>query len=235
MGSLSRGSLIGFLPFLGRKEFVMAIEPKELMQAPRFEGIGSFSYCRPGNEEWKPSFVFEFLGGQISVEVDESEVSNPPSVGTLFAVGGYIRYSTRNAAVSLVSTVKKPLGTTLESLSSEQMAQYARGIRVWGVGVVHSRDSATMGRVTYNRATLKWCGATYDFRKLTPEIYQRIPSAGKFVRFELDLSIREEKNTTGQLVLIHFPSLKSVSVEELSTGSVASSAAAKAAVPPAKV
>ena len=27
------------------------------MQAPRFEGIGSFVYCCAGNENWKPSYV----------------------------------------------------------------------------------------------------------------------------------------------------------------------------------
>ena len=89
----------------------MAIEPKELMQAPRFEGIGSFVYCRAGNENWKPSFVIEFFGGQLSVEIDESEVSNPPSPGTMFLIGGTVRQNGRNGTVSLVSNIKKQLAT----------------------------------------------------------------------------------------------------------------------------
>ena len=209
----------------------MAIEPRELLQAPRFEGIGSFVYCRPGNEEWKPAFVFETLGSQISVEVDESEVSNPPAAGTLFLVGGTIRHNRYNGSVSLVSSVKRSLGSTAENLPPEQMEQFIRGIRVWGVGIVHAKDSAVVNRTTYSKATLKWHGATHEFKRLTPEVYQRIPSAGKYVRFELGLSVREERNQTGQMVLIQFPSLKSVKLDELATGSVP----AKPAVPPPKV
>ena len=219
----------------------MAIEPKELMQAPRFEGIGSFVYCRPGNEEWKPSYVIEFFGGQMSVEVEESEVSSPPAPGAMFLIGGNVRHNARNGTVSLVSTVKKHLAASSDGMSQDQLEQYVRGLRIWGVGIVHSRDSVVMNRTTYNKATLKWQGATHEFRKLTPEIYQRIPSAGKYIRFDLGLSVKEERNQTGQSVLLQFPSLASVKVDELATGSVPSAAATAAAgtppkppIPPAK-
>jgi len=205
----------------------MAIEPKELMQAPRFEGIGSFVSCRPGNEEWKPSFVFEFLGGQMSVEVEESEAANPPTVGALFAVGGHVRYNNRYGSVSLVSTVKKQLGATVESLSPDQMEQFLRGVRVWGVGIVHARTTSTMNRTTYSKATLKWHGATHEFRMLPPEVYGKIPSVGRYVRFELGISVREER-IEGRLTTVTYPSLKSAAFDDLATGSVA----AKPAVPP---
>jgi len=56
----------------------MAITSKELMQAPKFEGLGKYVYCRAGNGDWAPTYTFEFFGGQVSVEVEESEVLNPP-------------------------------------------------------------------------------------------------------------------------------------------------------------
>ena len=67
-----------------------------------------------------------------------------------------------------------------------------------------------------------------------------VPSAGKYVRFELGLSVREERNPTGQMVLIHFPSLSSIQIDELATGSVPAGMASgavppKAPAPPAKV
>jgi len=198
----------------------MTIESRELMQSPRFEGIGSFVYCRPGNEEWKPSYVIEFFGGQMTVEVDESEVHNPPAVGAMFLIAGNLRHNSRNGSVSLVSSVKKPLADSPESLTQAQMEQYVRGLQVSGVGIVHSKDSVSVNRQTYSKATLKWQGATHEFRKLTPELYQRIPAIGKYVRFELGLSVKEEKNLTGQSVLIQFPSLVSIKADELSTGSV---------------
>ena len=198
----------------------MAIESRELMQPPRFEGIGSFVYCRPGNEEWKPSYVIEFFGGQMTVEVDESEVHNPPVVGAMFLIAGNLRHNSRNGSVSLVSSVKKPLADSPESLTQAQMEQYVRGLQVSGVGIVHSKDSVSVNRQTYSKATLKWQGATHEFRKLTPELYQRIPSIGKYVRFELGLSVKEERNLTGQSVLIQFPTLASIKADELSTGSV---------------
>ena len=211
----------------------MAIEPKELMQSPRFEGLGSFVYCRPGNEDWKPSYVIEFFGGQISVEVEESEVLNPPAVGTMFLIGGSIRHNGRNGSVSLVSSVKKLLAPTAEGLAQDQMQQYVGGLRIWGVGIIHAKDSVVVNRVTYSKATLKWQGATHEFRKLTPEMYQRIPGVGKYVRFDLGLSVKEERNQTGQSVLIQFPSLVSVKAEDLLTGSVASGAVGSKPAAPA--
>ena len=202
----------------------MAIEARELIQSPRFEGLGSFLYCRPGNEEWKPSYMIEFYGGQLSVEVEDTEVSNPPAVGTIFQFAGSIRHNSRNGSVSLVTSSKKQLAASPESLTPEQMEQFVRGLRISGVGIVHAKDSVSMNRQTYNKATLKWQGATHEFRKLTPETYQRIPGVGKYVRFELGLSVRDERNLTGQSVVIQMPSLVSVKAEELATGSIPSGA-----------
>ena len=222
----------------------MAIERKELMEAPRFEGIGSFVYCRPGNDEWKPSYVMEFYGGQISVEVEDLEVSNPPVPGTMFLIGGRIRHNSRNATVSLVTETKKQLAVTWQDLTSEQMDIFVRGLRIWGVGNVHSKDSFTStgpSRQTYLKTTLRWHGSTHEFKKLSPEVYQRLPAPGKYIRFELGISVREERNRDGQMVVLQFPSLASVTVDELATGSVPSAAATAAAgtppkppIPPAK-
>ena len=212
----------------------MAIETKELLQSPRFEGLGSFVYCRPGNEDWKPSYTIEFFGGQINVEVEESEVLNPPAVGTMFLISGHVRHNSRNGSVSLVVSTKRFLAVSSESLTPEQMQQYVGGLRIWGVGIVQAKESVSMNRVTYNKATLKWQGATHEFRKLTPEVYQRIPGVGKFVRFDLGLSVKEERNPTGQSVVVQFPILVSLKMDDLATGSVASSAAASS-VPPAGV
>ena len=210
----------------------MAIEPKELGQAPRFEGLGSFVLCRPGNDDWKPSYMIEFFGGQVSVEVDESEVSNPPVPGTMFLIAGSIRHNSRNSTVSLVTTAKKHIAASQEALTAEQWEQYVRGLRISGVGIVHAKDSVMFQKQTYSKATLKWQGATHEFRKLTPEIYLRIPGAGKYVRFNLGLSVREEKNPTGQLVVYQMPSLVSINAEELATGSVPSGGAPKPPTPP---
>ena len=154
----------------------------------------------------------------MSVEVDESEVYNPPATGAMFLIAGNLRHNSRNGSVSLVSSVKKPLADSPESLTQAQMEQYVRGLQVSGVGIVHSKDSVSVNRQTYSKATLKWQGATHEFRKLTPELYQRIPAVGKYVRFELGLSVKEERNLTGQSVLIQFPPLASIKADELSDG-----------------
>jgi len=99
------------------------------------------------------------------------------------------------------------------------------------VGVVHSKESATVNRVTYLKTTLKWQGATHEFKKLTPEIFQQLPSPGKYIRFELALAVKEERNETGQTGLLQLPWLLSVKLDELVTGSVP----AKPPIPPAKV
>jgi len=36
---------------IGRKDFRMAITARELMEAPRFEGLGKFVYSRPANKK----------------------------------------------------------------------------------------------------------------------------------------------------------------------------------------
>jgi hypothetical protein len=216
---------------VGRKEFFVAIESKELVQSPRFEGLGSFVYCRPGNDEWKPSYTLEFFGGQLSVEVEDSEVSNPPAVGTMFLIGGNIRHNSRNGSVSLVTSSKKLVAASQDTLSPEQLELYVRGLRIWGVGIVHAKESVVMNRQTYSKTTLKWQGATHEFRKLPPEVYQRIPSVGKYVRFELGLSVKEERNQTGQSVLVQFPSLASIKQDDFALGSVGASSSG-GTVPP---
>jgi hypothetical protein len=144
----------------------------------------------------------------------------------MFLIGGTVRQNGRNGTVSLVSNIKKQLATSLESMSPDQIAQFVQGLRVWGTGIVHSKDSVTMDRRTYNKATLKWQGATHEFKKLTPEIYQQLPAAGKYIRFELSLSVREERNQTGQLGLLQFPSLVSVKADDIAIGSIPSTTAA---------
>ena len=210
----------------------MAISPKELMQGPRFEALGKFVYARQGSEGRSASFMFEFLGAQASVEVEESEALNPPEVGSMFLVVGNVRRNGYNGAVLLVAESKKFVSQTEEGLTSEQMGLYVLGLRIKGVGVIETKSSVSMNRATYMKATLKWQGATHEFRNLSPELYQRIPSVGKYVRFEMGLLVHEERNQTGQTVLIQKPSLLSVQLEELSTGSVPASGSSSGAVPP---
>jgi len=73
----------------------MAISANELMQPPRFEGLGKFVYARPGSGDWSPTYTFEFLGAQLNVEVEESEAANPPIPGTMFHIIGHLRSSQR--------------------------------------------------------------------------------------------------------------------------------------------
>jgi len=197
----------------------MAITPKELIQPPMFEGLAKYVYCRPGNGEWSPTYTFEFFGGQVSVEVDEAEVLTPPVPGTMFWVSGYVRRSVRNGTITLAATDKKFVAKDESSMTAEQLEQYVRGLPIRGVAIVEDKQSTMMNRVTYMSATLRWQGATHQFKKLTPEIYQRIPTKGP-VRFEMAMMVREERNTDGQLVVLQVPSLVSVQMETMATGSV---------------
>ncbi|MDR0327737.1 MAG: hypothetical protein LBI05_05525 [Planctomycetaceae bacterium] len=54
-----------------------------------------------------------------------------------------------------------------------------------------------------------WQGATHQFKKLTPEMFQRIPQKG-YVRFEMGLLVREERNQDGQMIILQIPTLVSV-------------------------
>jgi hypothetical protein len=190
----------------------MTIEMKELMQAPKFEGYGTFVMCRPGSGDWPPNYLFEFFGGQVSLEVEESETLDPPAVGSSFFLSGKVRYNPRNGTVSLLADEKK----FIAAISAEQ---YVSGLRIKGVGIVEQKISTTMNRQTFLKATLKWHGAVHEFRKLSPELFQRLPNRGGAVRFELGLLVQTERNLTGQSVQLQVPSLVSVQLDNLS-GSV---------------
>jgi hypothetical protein len=202
----------------------MAITPKELMLPPSFEGLAKFVYARSGNGDWSPSFTFEFFGGQVSVEVDESESLNPPTPGAIYQIAGSVRRSTRNGSITLAATEKKFVAPDISALSSEQMEQFVRGLPIRGVGVFEDKQAFQMARQTFMSATLRWQGATHQFKKLTPEMFQRIPQKG-YVRFEMGLLVREERNQEGQMIILQIPTLVSVQVDQLVTGSVPSPAA----------
>ena len=219
----------------------MGITPRELMQPPKFEGLGKYVYCRPGNGDWSPTYTFEFFGGQVSVEVDESEIANPPVVGSMFQISGHLRRSSRNGSISLAATEKKFVSASDSDLSLEQAERYVGGLRIYGVGVVKDKQSSMIGRgPAFLSATLEWQGATHQFKKLTPEMYTRIPSPGKggdrrdsaYVRFELGILVREERNIEGQMVVLQIPSLVMISREELVTGSVPSGTVASGGTSP---
>ena len=209
----------------------MAIIARELMQPPLFEGLGKFVYSRPANGDWPASFTFEFFGGQMSVEVSESEILNPPAVGAFFLVSGTVRRNTRNGTVSLSASEKKFVANDAGALTEEQTQQYVSGLRIRGVGVVKDKQSSQIGRgPTYLSCVLEWQGATHLFKKLTPELYQRIPSPSKagerapsYVRFELTMLVRDDTNDNGQRIVQQVPSLTWIQSEPLSSGSTASS------------
>jgi len=211
----------------------MAITARELMQPPVFEGLGKFVYCRGASGDWPASFSFEFFGGQMSVEVDESELQNPPAVGAFFFITGNVRRNTRNGTISLAAMEKKFVANDVSALSEEQTQQYVNGLRIRGVGIVKDRQSSQIARgPTYYSAVLEWQGATHRFSGLTPELYQRIPVPGKgvdrvpaYVRFELTMLVRDERNDNGQRIVQQIPSLTWIQLEPLSTGSVAGSSA----------
>jgi len=210
----------------------MTISHKELMQSPHFEALGKFVYARPGYDGRNPSFMFEFFGAQASIEVEEEELLNPPAVGSMFLVIGNLRRNGYNGAVSLVTESKKFVSASEENLSPEHQGLYISGLRIKGVGVVEAKSSSVFNRQTFIKVTLKWQGAIHEFRGLSPEIYQKIPSVGKFVRFELGLLVHEERNQGGQTVVFQKPSLLSVQLEELSTGSIPSTATSATSGPP---
>ena len=200
----------------------MTITLKELMQPPKFEGLGKFVYARAANGEWAPTFTFEFFGGQVSVEVDDSEVASPPAIGSMFSIAGHVRRSNRNGSITLAATEKKFVSQDSSGLSEEQTGQYAHGLSFRGVGVVKAKDSTQIGRQpAFLSSTLEWQGATHQFKRLTPEIYQRIPAVSRdprepsYVRFELAMLVREERNTDGQLVALQIPSLTSIQLDSL--------------------
>jgi hypothetical protein len=204
----------------------MAIEMKELAQHPVFEGLGVFAYAREATETRKSAFVFESFGGQVSVEVEESEYLNPPVVGSLFQIVGTARRNNWNGTMSLLASGKRLVAS---SLTVEHTEAYTSGLVIRGVGKVESRSSSVVQRKTYSKATLSWVGAMHEFRSLPPEIYQRIPVAGSYVRFELGLQPLEVRNQdTGQIQIVHKPTLLGIRQDTFASGSVPSSAAASA-------
>ena len=219
----------------------MGITPKELMQHPKFEGLGKFVYARPANGEWAASFTFEFFGGQVSVEVEESESLNPPAVGSMYFIAGELRRNTRNGTIALSAKTHRFVAANEDSLTAEQVEQYVRGFLIHGVGKVEDKNSfQPPGRQqsAFLSVTLKWQGAIHKFKSLPPELYQRVPGKGCYVRFELSMRVREERNLDGQMIVQQIPSLEGITLDKLETGSVPSSSVgtppAKPAVPPVK-
>jgi hypothetical protein len=213
----------------------MGITNKELMQTPKFEGLGKFVYARPGNGDWAPTFTFEFFGGQVSVEVGESESLNPPAVGTMYFIQGDLRRNARNGTITLGAKSHKYVAVNEDGLSMEQTDQYVRGLVIRGVGVVEDKQSFQMVRQpAFLSATLKWQGGIHRFKQLPPELYQRIPGKGSYVRFELSIRVREERNNEGQLVVLQVPSLESIQLDKLETGSVAGTSSGVGVGAPAK-
>ncbi|MDR2439446.1 MAG: hypothetical protein LBE12_08790 [Planctomycetaceae bacterium] len=194
----------------------MAIEVRDITLGLCFEAYGIFvSVYVPDAEGRKPVFRFEYLGGQFSVEVEESEVLTPPQVGTAFHVLGKVRYNSYNGSIALVPEHKKQL----QELSPEQ---FVKGLRVWGAGVVEEKKQTVMNRNTYLNAAIKWQGGLHLFTGLSPEIFQRVPPRGQFVRFELGVTSHSERTASGQQIQMMVPFLVSVTPETMSSSLPAS-------------
>jgi hypothetical protein len=205
----------------------MVIDVRDITLGLRFEAFGIFvSVYVPDVEGRKPVFRFEYLGGQFSVEVDESEAVMPPQVGTAFHVLGKVRYNSYNGSIALVPENKKQL----QELSAEQ---FVKGLRIWGAGVIEEKKQTVMNRNTFLKAAVKWQGGLHLFTGLTPEIYQRIPPRGQFVRFELGVTSHSERTAGGQQIQMMVPFLVSVIPETMSsTVSTATSSVPASSVTP---
>ena len=210
----------------------MAIERKELAQLPRFEGLGKFVYARQGDGVRPSTFTLEFFGGRVNVEVTEEEALSPPVVGTMFLVSGTLQYNSFNGSVRLIANEKRKAADNDSLLTDEQWGQFVAGLSINGVGVVEAKSTTSMSGQTFSKATLKWYGAIHEFRSLSPEIYQKVPGVGQYVRFKLGLLVGQERNQNGQSVVVQKPSLVGCQLDQLVTGSVPSSAANAASVPP---
>jgi hypothetical protein len=191
----------------------MAIELKELIAQPSFEGVGVFVQVREATETRRASFVFEAYGSQIAVEVEDSELLNPPAVGSLYQIVGLARRNNWNGTMSLMATGKRFVSTTV---GVEHVDMITAGLCIKGCGKVETKTSTVVQRKTYCKATLKWCGAIHEFRSLSPEIYQRIPAVGSYVRFELGLLPSEQRNNeTGQIQIVYKPTLLGIHLDVL--------------------
>jgi hypothetical protein len=189
----------------------MALDAKEIMLGVRFSGYGTFSsvYIPEGGGR-SPVYRFEYLGGQFSVEVSDSESLNPPEVGTAFFVQGRVRYNAYNGSIGLVAEEKK----RLTEFSADQ---FVAGLRIYGAGVVEEKKSTVMNRQTFLRVAIKWQGGLHLFSGLSPELYQKLPQRGSYVRFELGVTSRSERTQGGQQIQLMVPMLVSVTPETLST------------------
>ncbi|MDR2441861.1 MAG: hypothetical protein LBE12_21105 [Planctomycetaceae bacterium] len=189
----------------------MALDAKEIMLGVRFSGYGTFvSVYIPEGDGRNPIYRFEYLGGQFSVEVSESESLNPPEVGTAFFVQGRVRYNAYNGSIGLIAEEKK----RLSDFSAEQ---FVAGLRIFGAGVVEEKKSTVMNRQTFLRVAIKWQGGLHLFSGLSPELYQKLPQRGSYVRFELGVTSRSERTQGGQQIQLMVPMLVSVTPETLST------------------
>jgi len=207
----------------------MPITAKELMQAPRFEGIGKFVYARAGSGDWGPTYTFEFLGTQVNVEATEMEVADPPLVGSMFFISGHIRSVQRSGTISFVPTEKRFLAKDADGLTEEQTFQYIQGLAIRGCCLVKEKKTSTVNRVTYLSAILEWQGCTFIFKNISPEIYNRIPTPviGTKVgaRVELTILLRQDRNQDGQVVMLQIPAITYITPDTVLTGSVPSAAA----------
>jgi hypothetical protein len=189
----------------------MAIEAKDILLGLRFKAYGSFtSVYVPESDVRKPVYRFEYLGGQFSVEVNEMEAASPPPVGTAYYVVGKVRYNSYNGSIGLVPAEKK----LLSELSAEQ---FVEGLKIWGAGMVEDKKMTTMNRQTFLKAAIKWQGGLHVFNGLTPELYQRIPGRGQYVRFELGVTSHTERSQSGQQIQMMVPILVAVTPETLAT------------------
>jgi hypothetical protein len=189
----------------------MAIEAKEIMLGVRFSGYGTFlSVYTPEGEGRNPVFRFEYLGGQFSVEVSPTEAVNPPEVGSAFSVQGRVRYNAYNGSIALVAEEKK----RLTEFSAEQ---FVAGLKIFGAGVVEEKKSTVMNRQTFLRVAIKWQGGLHLFSGLSPELYQKLPPRGSYIRFELGVTSRSERTQGGQQIQLLVPMLVSVTPETLAS------------------
>jgi hypothetical protein len=123
---------------------------------------------------------------------------------------GKVRYNSYNGSIALVPEHKKQL----QELSSEQ---FVKGLRVWGAGVVEEKKQTVMNRNTFLKAAIKWQGGLHLFTSLSPEIFQRVPPRGQFVRFELGVTSHTERTAQGQQIQMMVPFLVSVTPETMSS------------------
>jgi len=221
----------------------MAITARELMQKPKFEGIGKFVEARKANGEYPASFVFEFFGGQVSIEVNEleySEYSKQPSTGSYYMLSGFVKFNVRNGSISLVAVERRKIADDESGLSDDHISTYVGGISIRGVARVKDKKATQIDNAnTYISAVLEWPGATYQFKGYSRDVHESIPSPeldpekpAMHVRCVFGILTREERSKTGQKFLQQVLTLASVAAEPLASSGAAGSASAAQAAPP---